>query len=48
MSEMDGFDYTESVFNDGVELGNIFNSFNSDHDLISSKINEWVRQMPRW
>ncbi|MFH1429780.1 MAG: hypothetical protein ABIH39_08590 [Candidatus Margulisiibacteriota bacterium] len=48
MAELEGFDYSESVYEDDYELRSIFNDSCTSGDHVSMKINSWLAQMPRW
>ncbi|MFC1478608.1 hypothetical protein ACFL57_04040 [Candidatus Margulisiibacteriota bacterium] len=48
MAELEGFDYSESVYEDNNELKSIFNDSRAGSDNVSMRINSWLSQMPRW
>jgi hypothetical protein len=48
MSEMEGFDYAERVYDDHLEISGLTYDCSSDEDFMSTKINDWLSQMPRW
>jgi len=46
--ELDGFDFSESVYQDNCELQQIFNDYSSHESRVGVVINDWLRHMPRW
>ena len=47
MFELEGFDFSESVYDDKIELNSINNDYNYSKN-VSERIDGWLRQMPRW
>lgn len=47
MFELEGFDYSESVYEDNIELNSISNDLGSNRNTVD-RIDGLLRQMPRW